>query len=944
MVALLWAGQLGAQVTLTGTVLDSETTEELIGANVVIQGTTQGGLTDFEGKFKIPYSGALPAKLIITYTGYDSLVIEATKANLGTLKMQPAGIMVETVEIVGNQMLQQRLLENPKTVETMSADDIKNSTSADFYEGLGNLKGVDVTSASLGFKIINTRGFNSTTPVRSLQLIDGVDNQAPGLNFSLGNFVGASELDVQNVELVVGASSARYGPGAFNGALNMTTKSPFLHPGLSASFKYGERNLMDAAVRYAHVIKDKNNKDRFALKLNVAFMRADDWEAGSLNPVEGSLFGMTNPGGYDAVNRYGDEVLLPRLYQYDNPGDRALLPGLGNIFRTGYMERDIVDYNTYSLKLQPSVFYKITDDVVASYAYKYSTGTTVYQGDNRYSLKDLVFQQHSVEIKKDNKFFVRAYYTTEDAGKSYDAVFTSLLLNYAAKSDQQWAVDYQNFWRRTIIPEMRNQWGFSSSMTLEEIDALVQGLPAGVLEEYHARARRESDSNRPNFGRDNYSGPSQLPSQNRFEPGTDAFRNEFNRIVSNPLGFNPDDPRYLQGGTRFVDNSSLYHVWGEYQFDPTWMDIAVGASYRLYTPNSQGTIFSDTLISREDPSLGFRSLTVYEIGSYLALEKRLLKDSALILNASVRFDKSQNFDGVISPAASGVYKFNDRNSVRFSISSALRNPTLQDQYLYYNVGRAILVGNLTGVDSVVTLESLVDYFDNAATDVSLLRYINIAPLRPEQVFTVELGYKGSPFDKFLVDASIYHNWYQHFLGFNIVADYPDPTFRATDFTIYRVAANATEGVTTVGAAVGLSYYIGKFYAVSGNYSFNQINLAGVNDPIIPAFNTPRHKFNLGFSGREINASLFNDKLLLRDWGFGINFRWVEGFEFTGSPQFTGSIPTYYTLDAQINKDVKKWNMNFKAGASNILNRPFIQAYGGPEIGRLAFVQVAVDIK
>ena len=114
-----------------------------------------------------------------------------------------------------------------------------------------------MTTASLGFVVINTRGFNSTSPVRSLQLIDGVDNQSPGLNFSLGNFLGASELDVQKVDLIVGASSAFYGPNAFNGVISMTTKSPFVHQGLSASMKAGERALFETAVRYAQAYKTK---------------------------------------------------------------------------------------------------------------------------------------------------------------------------------------------------------------------------------------------------------------------------------------------------------------------------------------------------------------------------------------------------------------------------------------------------------------------------------------------------------------------------------------------------------------------------------------------------------------------------------------------------------------------------------------------------------------
>src|SRR5690625_6299341 len=98
--------------------------------------------------------------------------------------------------------------------------EIKQTPTVNFYDVMGALKDVDLTAASRGYKVINTRGFNSTSPVRSLQIIDGVDNQAPGLNFSLGNFLGASELDLQKVDVIVGASSAYYGPNAFNGVIS----------------------------------------------------------------------------------------------------------------------------------------------------------------------------------------------------------------------------------------------------------------------------------------------------------------------------------------------------------------------------------------------------------------------------------------------------------------------------------------------------------------------------------------------------------------------------------------------------------------------------------------------------------------------------------------------------------------------------------------------------
>jgi outer membrane receptor for ferrienterochelin and colicin len=95
--------------------------------------------------------------------------------------------MLKEVQINASR-LSEKTKQSPLTVESMDQIAIRETPAFNFYEGLGQLKGVDVTSASLAFKIINTRGFNSTSPVRSLQIIDGVDNQSPGLNFSPRKF------------------------------------------------------------------------------------------------------------------------------------------------------------------------------------------------------------------------------------------------------------------------------------------------------------------------------------------------------------------------------------------------------------------------------------------------------------------------------------------------------------------------------------------------------------------------------------------------------------------------------------------------------------------------------------------------------------------------------------------------------------------------------------
>ena len=194
-----------------------------------------------------------------------------------------------SVTIIEVEVKASRISEDNKktalTVESLDVLAIKETASSNFYEGLGTLKNVDLTTASLGFQVINTRGFNSTSPVRSLQIIDGVDNQAQGLNFSLGNFLGSSELDVLKVDLIVGASSAFYGPNAFNGVIKMDTKNPFFHKGLSASVKHGERAMLETAVRWADSFSNSEGFPWMAYKLNASYLRADDWEAVNYEPI-----------------------------------------------------------------------------------------------------------------------------------------------------------------------------------------------------------------------------------------------------------------------------------------------------------------------------------------------------------------------------------------------------------------------------------------------------------------------------------------------------------------------------------------------------------------------------------------------------------------------------------------------------------------------------------
>jgi len=923
--------------TIKGTIKDNLSSEPLTGATVLIKGTQIGANADLDGNFEIKYEGTFPCTLVVSYIGFETQEVEV-KDNKKTVQIslsepKKGGPEVEIVD----SRLSEKQKESPLTVESMDIIAIKETPAANFYDGLGQLKGVDVTASSMGFKIINTRGFNTTRPVRSLQLIDGMDNQAPGLNFSLGNFVGASELDVQSVDVIVGASSAMYGPNAFNGTINMKTKSPFDVEGFSAMFKGAERFMFEGAARFAKAFKLKKDADpNFAFKINLAAIRADDWRAINYEATETSLNPVNDIRGWDAINRYGDEFYTGGV----GISDRRNRTGLGRVYRTGYREDEVVDYNMSNLKLNGSIHYKPTKNIELQYFYNFGTGSTIFQGDNRYRLKDIIFQQHKIEAKSD-KWFVRAYTTLEDAGKSYDAVFASLLLQRRVKSEFYWFSDYNNYWDAYVMPKIRAIPGFNDTRNetftigtptsnpryYEQMDSLLKVMeayiPTDSLAKWHQESRTFADGvGNPLFG-----------NKARVQPGTPEFETLLDSII-NESNFN-------SGGAKLVDKSKLYHVQGEYKFTPKFATIIVGGSYRMYIPRSNGSVFSDTLLIPGDPNSERVKISVWEAGSYVMAEKKVLAER-LKINLACRADKNQNFNFIFSPAASLVYTVKKNHNYRFSFSSAVRNPTLQDQYLYYNFGRAILVGNRNGYQNILTYESMLDFLASSG-DTSVLQTFSVDKVRPEEVRSLEIGYKGSPFKNFFLDCSYYFSWYKNFLGYKLGGQIPDKN-DLRNLVFYRISANSPDMVNTQGFSAGMNYFFKKFYAVNGNYSYNILDKRGSTDPIIPAFNTPRHKFNIGFSVRDFykDVKMGSKTLKLRNWGASVNFKWSENFYYEGSPQFTGAVPVVHSLDAQINKKVVKWKTTFKLGASNILNTQRFMAYGSPLIGRLAYLSALVE--
>ncbi|PSL27480.1 TonB-dependent receptor [Chitinophaga ginsengisoli] len=887
------------QQTVTGTVTDKTTGNPLPGVTVSVKGSLAGTITDGSGNFRFNTTRQFPITLVFSSVGYSSAPVVVNSAGNITVQLASTEILGEEI-VVAASRVSQSILESPVSIEKLNATAIRESPTPSFYDALPSLKGVESSVQSLTFRTITTRGFNTNGNTRFNQLMDGMDNQAPGLNFSVGNIVGISELDVASVELLPGASSALYGAGGMNGTLLMTSKSPFDYQGLSLKLQAGINHvgqkqqdhigfIPDITARYAKAF------GKFAFKLNFGYMKADDWQA-----VDSTNFDRLNlhtkPGfshatdpNYDGVNVYGDEITTT----FGASG--GLLNGQA-VSRTGYREKDLVDYSTSSLKTGAAFHYKITDNTEAIVQGNWGTGTTVYTGSDRYSLRKFNLGQYKIEIRG-KRFFVRGYTTQERSGKAYNATALGTLLNEA----------YNPSVVRDNDGNVTGGWFAEYATVYNQARAGVFPGAPGVKTDAqaHAIARGVAD-------------------RNRLMPGSAAFNQAKETITSNYIGFGAG-----RNGAKFNDKTNLYHYEGFYDFTDhiKVLEVQAGAAFRRYSLNSDGTIFDDA----------DGRIKIDEVGAYLQVGKKLVNDR-IKLTGSMRYDKNENFDGRFTPRISGVFTVAPRHNIRLSFQTAYRNPTNQDQYIDLPIrANTRLIGGLPELLNKYNLYNNKGYTQAsvqryAATgDPTQLQQYTFGKFRPESVSAYEIGYKGLIQNRLLIDAYYYYSAYKNFLSYTALIQptvplAQDPTLSSAK--IFATYVNNPETVKAQGGAIGLDYLINS-WTLSGNFSYN--DLTNNKGELDNAFNTPKYRFNIGVASKSIAKNL----------GFNVMYRWQDAFVWSSS-FVRGTVSAYSTVDAQVNYRIPKIRATIKVGGSNITNHYFQTSYGNPKAGAIYYTAILFD--
>ena len=943
-------------IQVSGQVIDQDKHEPLQSVSIQIKGAVTGAVTDSKGNFVLKTKTKFPFTLVFTSVGYQTqeFVVSGVDSKLNIALSTQTFIGKEVV--VTASRVAESILKSPVAIQKLDIRSIRESPAPSFYDALENVKGVQMITSSLTFKVPNTRGFNVPNNFRFMQLVDGVDMQSATLGVPLGNAIGPTELDIASVEITPGASAALYGMSAINGMANLITKSPFTNQGLSLYQKIGVNHLggtgrsasllTETAVRFAQSI---NNK--FAYKVNLSYLKGTDWLSNTStdqNPNTATTTTANNKFpelsgndniAYDAWNKYGDDAAAGNNtvkvsgLTIGSATKQTLL-----VSRTGYWEKDLVQPDVKNLKFDAGLYYRLTEHTQVSYDYRVGQMDGVFQRGNKIQLNNAIVQNHKIEIKGD-EFVVRGYVSIDGTGNSYN--LKPLADNLDIRSGGTNAV-----------------WGANYKAALQTYGKNNGGLTAANLAAATAYARTQAD-------------------QNRAVPGT-AY---FNSLLDTIKGINNWDIKSsyptapATGGAALVMSSYLYNLDAQWDLSKRvkFIGLLVGADERIYQVVPDGNNFVDfrrPVAQRNTPLADgtFGKNVYYEKYGAFVQGTKTFFDERLKIFASLRGDYNPYFDPKFTPRLAAVYTYNKVHNFRFTFQQGYRFPSLFEALSFVNNSGTRRVGSLPFInqglgylDNSYT-QSSVNAFNSAITNAfntaaangtaidtagtiaaksSLLQKANLPNARPEKITSFEIGYKSVLLDnKLVVDFDAYTNVYNGFLGqLNVAVPTGQTVGTAAAATAafsgkiakYKVYTNAKDDYNNYGASLGITYNFLKKYVFNGAINYNKISDAHNDDVFQTGFNTPDWSTNIGIGNREVFKNI----------GFNVLWKWQNSFLWQ-SQLVNGTVGAFSTFDGQVTFKLPAYKSTIKVGATDILNTNYVQYAGGPTIGALIYTTLTID--
>ena len=815
--------------------------------------------------------------------------------------------------IVSASGMPEKILQSPVSVEKVNDGYFRASAAFSFFDALENVKGVQMITPSLGFRILNTRGFSNTTNVRFVQMVDGMDIQSPHIGSPIGSSLGPGDLDVENVEILPGVASALYGMNTVNGLANISTRNPFLSPGFSFQQKTGVMHLGDAenspklfsetSLRFAHIISPK-----LSFKINSTFTKGYDWIANNYTDLNANANASTNLTGadnpaIDPVNSYGNESSNRRTIS---------LQGKNYVVaRTGYLEKEIVNYSLQNIKGDAGVYYKFSSTAVLSYLFHFANLNTVYQRSNRFRLQDYFLQQHGIQYQS-KSIQAKIYFNNEHTGKSYNLRSMAENIDRYYKPDNVWYNDYTTGYHNAV------QSGTN-------------------LATAHAQARIAADAG-------------------RFKPGTEALNNALNKLQNIN---NWDSGAALRVKAGFIQAEMQWklteNAMTEFK-NNTGIEILTGFDHRSYIVLPDGNYFINPKSGKE-----YKKIVYSKTGGFISFSKPFFTNK-LKLGAILRADKNDYFRVLFNPRFTAVYSPVQKHNFRLAYQAGYRYPILFEAYSNVNSGGVKRVGGLqvmsNGIFENAWLQSSITAFQsailkdinsngltkNAAIEKNrfLLKKNPYTYIKPEHVNSFEAGYKGLfAKGKLFVDADFYISRYRSFIAqanmnvpkTEIRDSIPYYLYDKTMQSPYRMWTNSQTLIDNYGFSLGLTGHLAKGYIARANTTFTKLRKSRNEDGLEDGFNTPNWIANFSVSNVNIYKNL----------GATVSYKWQNNY-YWQSFLINGNVPAFSTVDAQLSYTFQKPGLKLKTGGNNVFNHYYYSILGGPQIGGLYYVTVSYGIK
>ena len=967
LIAVFASFTMWAQTQVSGTVTDADG-QPLPGANIVLDGTT-GAVSDFDGNFSLSTEQQPPFSLTVSSVGFESAKVEVTSAT-GSLTIQLSEGSTQLDEIVVSaSRMAERIFESPVTVEKFSLQEIENTPSADYFNGLANLKGVSLVEAGLVFNQVQIRGFSDIYNEGLVTLVDGMNNQMPVFGFAVGNLIGLNELDVQSIELVPGAASALYGADAYKGILFLNSKNPFDHQGISVKIKQGvtdqdtagQNDFTEISARMATQLSDK-----LAIKASFSHKEGTDWSAQDYrHSVNGVIFDdyPTNAPDYNAVNEEG-EIAFSTALIFDqlvgvtgNPAFSALAPispnYFGTILSTGFNDVDMFGSETSNTKANLAIHYRPNSKSEITIQSLLGTGTApLSTGGTRYHLDDVEIQQHKVEYQSGG-LTSRFYYTKEDAGETLVAQLMSIALQQqssypsgATGIQQGWGLTYLQTYLGAIgqveYPPALYAAQYQAN-PLFGVGALLTGVATQIQTVAGTYAASGGTTTNPaTLTFDDFLGYSTQPFHDAarvaadagmLKPGTSAFDAAFDaasEISADNLG----------AGAKIIDVSKIYNYEIDYDFEDKLSigQLIVGANLRQYSLDTKGTLYTDY----NEP------IEYQEYGAYAQLKRNIFDDN-ITLTGSLRYDKQTVLeDGNITPRLGLLFNLSDNQNIRLSAQQGFRNPTNQDKFIGYSQGTYTILGS--SKESIERFNQTVPLRNgevhtytgpevlNNAFDILSGQAVDLDYVKAETVTMLELGYRFNSPD-FTLDISGYYSNYQDkiagkFINSPVLTS-SLPTVEAAlaggSFYGFQVDSNLDEEFNAYGVSLEAIKSFSNNLNVNLVYEYNQKDYDD-NDEITSfiSWNTPDHRLKAGVNYTKGYFSLSG------------NLRYNSEYYYESS-FFSNTIDSNTVIDAKASFDLPSLNAVLEIGGNNIGGDNYVSLPGSGLIGSVYYTGLRIDI-